>query len=62
MWITWVVGTRLTEQEMPLGAAQAVGFAGTPAPHAGFVTGMAFPVLVCVLVRGARTGRAHTAA
>lgn len=54
--------TPLTEQEMSLVAAQAVGFAGTWAPVAVFVTWMAFPVLVCILMRWARVGWWHTVA
>lgn len=41
---------RLTEQEMSLAAAQAVGFSRTGTPVAVFVTWMTFPILVCVLV------------
>lgn len=52
----------LTEQEMSLAAAQAVVFAWTPTPVAVFVTGVAFPVAVRVLVGGALRGRRRAAA
>lgn len=45
---------------MSLITAQTVGFAWTRTPVAVFVAEMAFPVLVCVLVRRTLVGQRET--
>lgn len=58
----WAAGARLTEQEVSLGAAQALRLAGAGAPQAVLVARAALAVLVLVLMGRAGVSGRHAAA